>query len=115
MRAILLVDHGSRVPAANEIILSVRAQLEQDGALVGHAHLELSPPTIAEAVHELLARGATSLFVQPWFLAPGRHAEHDVPAAVRAALGDRAVPVAFGEPFGAAPELVQLVRDRAAR
>jgi sirohydrochlorin ferrochelatase len=115
VRAILLVDHGSRRAEANEVVTVARAQLEALGAapLVGHAHLEIAPPSIAEGVEALIARGATELFVQPWFLAPGRHAEHDVPEAVRQALGDRPIPVAFGAPFGAAEELVALVRRRA--
>jgi sirohydrochlorin ferrochelatase len=115
VRAILLVDHGSRRPEANEVVTEARARLEALGAapLVGHAHLEIAPPSIAEGVEELLARGASELFVQPWFLAPGRHAETDGPAAVRAALGERPIPVSFGAPFGAAEELVSLVRRRA--
>lgn len=115
MRAILLVDHGSRRPEANEVVLEARRKLEAAGAgaLVGHAHLEMAEPTIAQAITELLVRGATELFVQPWFLAPGRHAETDVPAAVHAALAGRAVAVRFGAPFGAADELVAHVRRAA--
>jgi sirohydrochlorin ferrochelatase len=114
VRAILLVDHGSRRPEANEVVREARRKLEAErAALVGHAHLEIAEPTIAQAVADLLERGATELFVQPWFLAPGRHAEHDVPTAVAAALRGRSLQVTYGAPFGAADELLALVRRRA--
>lgn len=119
MRALLLVDHGSRRAEANAVLEVVRKKLEEalgPEVLVGHAHMELAQPSIAEAVTELRARGATELFVQPWFLAPGRHAEEDVPLLVRQALGEdlpfRHLPFKIGTPMGADDALVQLALGR---
>jgi sirohydrochlorin ferrochelatase len=114
VRGVLLIDHGSRNPRANEVVLDAANKMRDalPGTLVEHAHLEIASPTITEGVEALLERGATELFVQPWFLAPGRHVETDVPGAVRAALGARSIPVSFGVPFGADDALVALVLTR---
>jgi sirohydrochlorin ferrochelatase len=81
-RAILLVDHGSRVPAANaqlpEIARLVQRQAGPD-VRVQHAHMELGAPSIGDAIDALAALGAGEIVVVPYFLAPGRHATVDVP------------------------------------
>lgn len=115
MRALLVVDHGSRRTEANAVLAVVEAKLAEalgPDVLLAHAHMELAAPSIADAVASLLARGATELFVQPWFLAPGRHAQEDIPRLVREALGESAIPLRMGEPMGADDELVRLALRR---
>lgn len=115
MRAVLVVDHGSRREEANAVLTEVRQKLEAalgPSVLVEHAHMELASPSIGDAVRALLSRGATELFVLPWFLAPGRHSETDVPALVRAAIGEAPLPVRFGPPMGADDALIALAMRR---
>jgi sirohydrochlorin ferrochelatase len=81
-RAILLVDHGSRVDAANAQLAEMARLVESSadgGAHVRHAHMELAEPSIATAVDALAALGVGEIVVVPYFLAPGRHASVDVP------------------------------------
>ena len=88
MRAILLVDHGSRVAAANRVVEDVAAELRasvEEGTLVAFAHQEMAAPSIREAIDALVAAGASELVVVPFFLAPGRHATEDVPRLAREA------------------------------
>ena len=88
-RAILLVDHGSRVADANAALDAVAAQLRErlPDRLVRVAHLEIAPPGIGEAIDACVAEGAREIVVHPYFLAPGRHTSHDIPQQVERAAG----------------------------
>ena len=116
--AILLIDHGSREPAANAVVEEIAAALRArlPGRLVEVAHLELAPPGFAEAVARCVERGARELVVQPFFLAPGRHSAQDVPRlAAEAAKRHPGVSIRVAEPLGAHPALVEAVLDRVSR
>ena len=80
MQAVVLVDHGSRAPAANAqleaVAQALRARLPAH--FVAHAHLEIAPPNFASAVRACAAAGAREVVVAPWFLAPGRHGARDM-------------------------------------
>ena len=114
-RAIVLIDHGSRLPEANAVVEQVAGLLRErlPGTPIEVAHLELAPPDLAEAVARCVARGATEVLVQPFFLAPGRHSARDIPA-LAAVAADRHAPVSIrvGEPIGAHPALVDAVLER---
>ena len=114
-RAIVLIDHGSRLPEANAVVEQVAALLRErlPGTPIEVAHLELAPPDLAEAVARCVARGATEVVVQPFFLAPGRHSTRDIPALAAAAAERHAgVSVRVSEPLGAQPALVDAVLER---
>lgn len=115
MRAIVLIDHGSRSDAANQVVADVAAQLrDAHGVHVEIAHLEVAPPTTADAIEACVRAGATELVVVPYFLGPGRHATEDVPRLVADAMAGRTgVTARVAEPFGAHPLLVALVAERA--
>jgi sirohydrochlorin ferrochelatase len=88
MRAYLLVDHGSRLEAANEVVAQVARAMQASlgaAARVAHAHQEAAPPSIEEAIDALVADGVRDLVVVPFFLAPGKHATSDVPRLAREA------------------------------
>lgn len=114
-RAILLVDHGSRSPAANRVIEALARKLRRrlPGAIVEFAHMEVAPPTIAEAVDACVVAGAREIVVHPYFLAPGLHGRRDVPALARAAARrHRGVRVRVTAPLGGHDLLVDVVLDR---
>ena len=117
MRAILLVDHGSRVTAANAQLEEMARLVEAvagDGTIVRAAHMELAAPGIPEAIDALFAEGATELVVVPYFLAPGRHASEDVPRiAHQAAARHPALRLRVAEPLGVHELLAKLVLLRA--
>lgn len=88
MRAYLLVDHGSRLEAANRVVEEVAHSLAahvEPAAKVAFAHQEAAPPSIEEAIASLAAEGVSELVVIPFFLAPGKHATSDVPRLAREA------------------------------
>lgn len=118
MRAILLIDHGSRRAEANETVASVAALVAALGAegapIVRFAHMELASPSIAEGVEACVAAGATELIAVPYMLGPGRHSREHIPAMVREALGaDSAVRLVVAEPLGVDARLAELVLARA--
>lgn len=115
MKAILLVDHGSRRDAANEALASA-ARLVQSmvgAVIVRHAHMELAPPTIAEAFAQCVAAGATEIVVFPYFLGEGRHVSEDIPRLVlEAAERHPGVAHRVVAPFGGHPGLAEIVLER---
>ncbi|MGE0784801.1 MAG: sirohydrochlorin chelatase [Sandaracinaceae bacterium] len=117
MRAILLIDHGSRREAANRLVEWVAEQVRasEPDAHVAIAHLELAPPTIAEGYDACIAAGANEIVVVPFFLASGRHTERDVPAAVSAAAARHAgTTYRITPPLGPDAKLVDIVLARIA-
>ncbi len=117
-RAVLLVDHGSRRAEANAVLdrVAERVRRRRPGWIVHAAHMELAPPTLAEAFDACVAEGATEIVVHPYFLAPGRHSTDDIPRLVREA--SRRYPdvrVRISEPLGLHDRVVDAVLDRVER
>jgi sirohydrochlorin ferrochelatase len=84
-RVLIIVDHGSRLADANAVVeQTARAVQAALGAraLVRHAHMELAEPLLGTVLDEAVAGGAQEVVVVPLFLAPGKHAGADIPAAV---------------------------------
>lgn len=88
-RAIILVDHGSRLQESNRLIetiaLAFHERFSAQWAIVEPAHMELAEPSIATAYTRCVNRGATEIIVLPYFLGPGKHWNHDIPALTAAA------------------------------
>jgi sirohydrochlorin cobaltochelatase len=86
---IVLLAHGSREPGwavpFERLARSVRER--RPGAEVAIAYLEISPPTLGEAVASLVAAGAGEIVVAPLFLAPGGHVRRDLPQMIDALRG----------------------------
>tara|TARA_B100000683_G_scaffold264533_1_gene294208 strand:+ start:2989 stop:3456 length:468 start_codon:yes stop_codon:yes gene_type:complete len=112
---VVVVDHGSRRAASNE-------QLERFAelyaattgrAVVEAAHMELAPPTIAEAFGRCVERGATLVVVAPFFLSPGRHWQEDIPALVEeAAAAHPEVKYVISAPIGLHPLMSEVIDSR---
>lgn len=114
-RALLLVDHGSRRPDANALVLEVALALAASGERTAHAHLELAAPSVPEVLDALYGEGFREIVVHPFFLAPGRHAAEDVPRLCREA--EARLPglrIRITAPLGRAEDLATLVRSRVA-
>ncbi|HTO46044.1 MAG TPA: CbiX/SirB N-terminal domain-containing protein [Burkholderiales bacterium] len=82
--AIVLFAHGSRDPDWAEPFerLAARVRAERPGARVALAYLEITPPTLEDAVAALVADGAREVAVVPVFLAPGGHVRRDLPLVI---------------------------------
>lgn len=114
--AIVLVDHGSREPAANDVVVQMARLLQArvgDRAEVRWAHMELCEPNLSGALDAAVSAGASSVLVQPLFLVPGRHASRDIPALVNAARQRHpSVTFQLGDVIGADPLLAELILQR---
>lgn len=114
-RAVVLVDHGSREPAANALLERVAELLRPrlPGWRVHVAHMELAPPSLGDALEACVAEGAREVVVHPYFLAPGRHSTGDIPRLAAAAAARHAgVSVRVTDPLGVHPGIVDAVLDR---
>ena len=114
--AIVLVDHGSRRDEANRSLERVADWVREHAPErpVHVAHMELAPPSVADAVAACVADGAREIVVVPYFLAPGSHSTGDIPELVReAAVAHPGLSVRVTAPLGPDPALAGLVLQRA--
>ena len=117
MKAILLIDHGSRRDAANEM-MNCMANLVQAMAgpdvVVRYAHMELCEPSIAAGVRQCVEAGATELTVFPYMLSPGKHSTGDIPRMVaEAAAPFPGLAVRVTSAFGVHEKLAEVILGRA--
>ena len=117
MKAILLVDHGSRKTEANDMLISM-ADLVQSmvgtDIIVRPAHMELAEPSIAAGFENCVEAGATEVIVFPYMLSPGKHSTSDIPRMV-AEVADAHPGVAYSvtEAFGIHEKLGEIILMRA--
>jgi sirohydrochlorin ferrochelatase len=117
MQAILLIDHGSRRDAANEMMDCManllQAMAGQD-VIVRYAHMELAEPSISAGVRSCVEAGATELIVFPYMLSPGKHSTGDIPRMVaQAAQPYPTLDVRVTSAFGVHEKLAELILGRA--
>jgi len=117
MKAILLIDHGSRRSEANEM-MDCMANLVQAVAgpdvIVRYAHMELCEPSIPAGVRSCVEAGATELIVFPYMLSPGKHSTGDIPRMVAAAAQHfPQLDVRVTNAFGVHEKLAELILERA--
>jgi len=114
-RAIVLIDHGSRRPEANAMLETVAAALRRrvPERIVAVAHMELAPPSLADAVAACVEAGARDIVVHPYFLAPGAHATRDIPAqAAEVAARHPGVSIRVSAPLGVHEGLIDAILTR---
>ena len=117
MKGILIVDHGSRLADANEMLGEMATLIQSmagSDVVVRCAHMELAEPDINEGFAQCVRAGATDITVFPYMLSPGRHSTSDIPRLVTAAA--RAFPhVAFNvtPAYGLHQKLAEVVLQRA--
>lgn len=112
---IIIVDHGSRRQASNDMLhAATRCFADQSvWSIVEAAHMELAQPDIATAYSRCVDQGARRIVVFPYFLSPGRHWSQDIPRLVATA----AEPFPGTEwlvtaPFGLHKDMPTIISDR---
>lgn len=117
VKAILLIDHGSRRDEANEMLDCMAALVQRMAGrdvVVRYAHMELAEPSIARGVEACVAAGATEIIAFPYMLSPGRHSTADIPRLVAQATRPHAgVTVRVTPAFGVESELGEVILRRA--
>jgi len=117
MKAILLIDHGSRRDAANEM-MDCMANLVQAMAgpdvIARYAHMELAEPSIEAGLRNCVDAGATEVVCFPYMLSPGKHSTGDIPRMVGAAAAAYpGLDVRVTDAFGVHERLAELILGRA--
>lgn len=118
MKALILVDHGSKVEEANELLVKIAKKLRNHPNnsfdIVEPCHMELASPTIEDAFSKCVDRGAKEIVVHPYFLVPGRHSKNDIPRmAAEAASKFPDIVYRVSEPLGIHKKILEVVLERA--
>lgn len=114
-RGLLIVGHGSRRTAANEVVRMVAGEFAERGGwhAVRAAFLEIASPGIPEAIDALAAARCDEVVVHPFFLFPGQHTIADIPRLVeRAAARHASLRVVVTAPLAGHPALLDVVEAR---
>lgn len=110
--AIIIVDHGSRKAEANEMLIGL-ASIYKNYAnvkIVEPAHMEMAEPSIAVAFKRCVEQGAKHIVCHPFFLAPGRHVQEDIPTLMKeASLQYPDVSYTITAPLGLQNGIIQLI------
>lgn len=120
-RALILVDHGSTVKEANDLLVEICERTKEmtlsgggEFDIVTHCHMELAEPTISQAFDECVSMGAGDIVVHPYFLAPGRHSTRDIPRMVEEAASKHpGVTYSVTEPLGLHDKIIEVILQRA--
>jgi len=116
-KALIIVDHGSTVEEANDMLAEVARLVESAESgfdIVKYCHMELAEPTIEQAFDACVSEGAGSVVVHPYFLSPGRHSTRDIPAMVEeAARKHPGVVYRVTEPLGIHGKIIEVILERA--
>lgn len=116
MTAIVLFGHGARNAGYVEPFQRIRdAMLRREPqAQVAIGFLELTQPTLEEAIDTLVAQGAKQVRVVPIFFAPGRHVLKDLPERAAAAM-DRhpELEIEIADAVGTIPAVIEAMAEYA--
>jgi sirohydrochlorin ferrochelatase len=117
MKALLLIDHGSRLGPANHMLACMAGLVQDmvgDTAVVRYAHMELAEPSIARGFADCVEAGADEVIAFPYMLSPGRHSTRDIPRMIaEAATAYPTVSHRVTEAFGMHEMLAAVVLSRA--
>lgn len=114
-KALLLVDHGSRLEEANRVLdeMAARLQSELPGLYVQAAHMERAEPSVEQAFARCAERGVEEIVVFPYFLGPGKHCNEDIPELCRAACEHHPnLSYRITEPLGVHEKIIEVIRER---
>lgn len=113
--AVILVGHGSKAPGFDGAMKRVAARLRRgDYRSVRCAFLEISSPSIADALRSAIRQGATDVRIMPYFVLSGRHIRKDIPAILfeeRKRWG-KAARIVLCPYLGFDERIVSIVKDR---
>jgi sirohydrochlorin ferrochelatase len=87
MKSIVLIAHGSRLQSSNDeakqLVDKLAEKLDKRYPIVEIAFLELTRPSIAEAIESCIQQGAKEVCLMPYFLCAGHHVLRDIPNEVK--------------------------------
>lgn len=114
--AIVLFGHGARNAEYVEPFRRIRAamQARDPQTKVEIGFLELSQPTLEDAIAALVGQGERSIRIVPIFFAPGRHVLKDLPERAAAAMERYpALEIELADAVGMVPSVVDAMAEYA--
>jgi len=113
-QAVVVLGHGSRNPAAQQVLGTVVSLLESStGWTVAEASLDFNHPTLPEAAADLYARGFRRIVLAPYLLYAGNHVAKDVPRLLEEIKATHpGLEIEVAEPLGLDPAIVGVLGDR---
>jgi sirohydrochlorin ferrochelatase len=115
MDSILLIGHGSLKQASGAAMIRLAALLRKRDVvpLSTAAFLNFSKPTFQDGLERLLKKGATSIYVQPYFLIDGYYVNTALRKMVAEAQNNYPeLNITMGKPFGVQEILADIVIQR---
>ena len=87
MKSIVLIVHGSRLQSSNDeakqLVSNLAKKLYKKYPIIKIAFLELTRPSIAEAIEGCIQQGANEVCLMPYFLCAGNHVIRDIPSEIK--------------------------------
>lgn len=115
MKGIVYVGHGSRLQESNEQFIHFIQSVmkERNERIQKIAFLELTTPTISDAVTETILEGATEIMIVPVLLFAAAHYKRDIPFEIEK-MQKQYPHITFSvvPPFSTHPHMVELVVKR---
>ncbi len=115
MDSILLIGHGSLKQASGASMIRLAAVLRKRGVvpLSTAAFLNFSKPAFQDGLERLLKKGATTIYVQPYFLIDGYYVNTALRKLVEEAQNNYPeLTITMGKPFGVQNILADIVIKR---
>ncbi len=112
LRALVIVDHGSRSQEAHAHLEEIAARVRKAAPElhVEIAHMELAEPSLATAIERCLAQSLREIAIHPLFLVPGRHLKEDIPSLVETTRkAHPGVQIQLTDALGSVPGLERLI------
>ncbi len=127
---VLLVGHGSRLPYGKDVVNQIAdTYRENEDFLVEVGFMNMSKPSIPEAINSLAESGVEKIVVTPIFLAHGVHTTEDIPRILGLNNGHDECThghshdggevkinfkgeIIYTEPLGADKRIADIVKDR---
>ncbi len=115
MNAILLIGHGSLKQASGAAMIRLAALLRKRGVvpIATAAFLNFSKPTFQDGLEHCIKKGATNIYIQPYFLIDGYYVNTALKKLVEEAQSNYPeLTITMGKPFGVQDVLSDIIIKR---
>ncbi|MDI3539048.1 MAG: sirohydrochlorin cobalto/nickelchelatase [Methanolobus sp.] len=121
---ILAIGHGSRLPYNNQVVSEIADMIAKKHPeyVVKSGFMEMSTPSVEEALLSFTGTGVTKIAAVPVFLASGVHITKDIPEILKldpetkqgkVKLDGKEVTIVYGKPLGSDELIADLIFKRA--
>jgi sirohydrochlorin ferrochelatase len=116
MQAVLILAHGSREDETERTMKMIMSKLKAsltDMDIVEECYMQFRAKNVQVTLDDLVSRGATEIFIIPYFLFEGIHIKEDIPAEIETFKESHPnTAVHFGRSLGYDGRIVDVLQDR---